>query len=186
VSKAGKLIVMAGPSAVGKGTLANYIVENFPGFHLSVSATTRPPREGELPGTSYFFVTEEQFQAKVAAGQMLEWARVHGHSSYGTPREAVENSLAEGLSVLLEIDVQGAFQVRNAFPEAILIFVKPPNFKELRNRLDKRATESEMEKKTRLETAKVELQKAEMFDFVVINDEVARCAREVVDLVQSK
>jgi guanylate kinase len=181
----GKLIVMAGPSAVGKGTLARFILENYPGFHLSVSATTRAPREGEVEGVSYFFVSDAQFQERVLAGKMLEWATVHGKHSYGTPREPVEASLAKGLSVLLEIDVQGAFQVRKAFPEAILVFVMPPSFEELRNRLDTRGTESELEKQTRLETAKVEIDQADLFDFVVVNDEVARCAQEVVDLVQT-
>jgi guanylate kinase len=185
MSTPGKLIVMAGPSAVGKGTLARYILENFGGFHLSVSATTRPPREGEVEGVSYFFLTEAEFQERVESGQMLEWATVHGKHSYGTPRQAVEQSLSLGLSVLLEIDVQGAFQVKKALPEAVLVFVKPPSFGELRNRLDKRGTESELDKQTRLETAKVELAQAELFDFVVVNDEVARCAQEVVDLSQS-
>jgi len=181
----GKLIVMAGPSAVGKGTLAKHIVENFDGFHLSVSATTRPARSGETEGVSYFFVSESEFHKKVAAGQMLEWATVHGKYSYGTPRAAVEKALEQSLNVLLEIDVQGAFQVRQAFSEAVLVFIRPPSFEELKNRLDKRGTESEQDKQIRLETAAVELAQAELFDFVVTNDEVARCAQEVVDLFQS-
>jgi guanylate kinase len=116
---------------------------------------------------------------------MLEWATVHGKHSYGTPRAAVEEALGKGSNVLLEIDVQGAFQVRKAFSEAILVFVEPPSFEDLKQRLDKRGTESEEEKLIRLETAKVELDQAKLFDFVVINDEVARCAQEVVDLSQS-
>jgi guanylate kinase len=185
MTQPGKLIVMAGPSAVGKGTLAKFIVENFQGFHLSVSATTRPERSGEVDGVSYFFVSDAEFAEMVAAGQMLEWATVHGKHSYGTPRAAVDKALEKGLNVLLEIDVQGAFQVREAFPGSVLVFVKPPSFQELRNRLDARGTESEKEKEIRLETAEVELAQAESFDFVVINDEVARCAQEVVDLSQS-
>jgi len=116
---------------------------------------------------------------------MLEWATVHGSNSYGTPRGAVEQFLAQGKNVLLEIDIQGAFQVRESFSEAILVFVEPPSFQELRNRLDKRGTESEQEKQIRLETAQIELDSAKLFDFVVINDEVARCAQEVVDLTKS-
>lgn len=181
----GKLVVIAGPSGVGKGTLVNFIMANYTGFHLSVSATTRPPRPGEIDGKSYFFVSEEEFGDRVFGGKMLEWAEVHGKHSYGTPREPVEKALAEGLHVLLEIDVQGAFQVEESFPEAILIFVKPPSFDELRQRLDKRGTESEAEKVTRLETARGELLQAGRFEHVVVNDEVARCAQEVVDLVQS-
>jgi guanylate kinase len=181
----GKLVVMAGPSAVGKGTLASHIVENFDGFRLSVSATTRSPREGEIDGLSYVFLTEDEFKSRVASGQMLEWATVHGKHSYGTPRSPVEQGLANGFNVILEIDVQGAFQVRRSFPDALLVFVKPPSFEELRARLDKRGTESEEDKSIRLETAKTELDQATQFDFSVVNDEVARCAQEVVDLVQT-
>jgi len=181
----GKLVVMAGPSAVGKGTLASYIVSNFEGFVLSVSATTRSPREGEVDGVSYVFLDDDEFNARADSGQMLEWATVHGRHSYGTPREPVEQGLAEGFNVILEIDVQGAFQVRRSFPDALLVFVKPPSFEELRARLDKRGTESEEDKSIRLETAKTELDQATQFDFSVVNDEVARCAQEVVDLVQT-
>ena len=181
----GKLVVMAGPSAVGKGTLASYIVSNFEGFVLSVSATTRSPREGEVDGVSYVFLDDDEFKARADSGQMLEWATVHGKHSYGTPRGPVEQGLAEGFNVILEIDVQGAFQVRQSFPEALLVFVKPPSFEELRARLDKRGTESEEDKRIRLETAKTELDLATQFDFSVVNDEVARCAQEVVDLVQT-
>lgn len=181
----GKLVVIAGPSGVGKGTVVRYILDNFPGFHLSVSATTRAPRPNEVEGQSYFFVSEEQFGQMVLSGQMLEWAQVHGKHSYGTPREPVEKALAEGLNVLLEIDIQGAFQVNEHKPEALLIFINPPSFEELRSRLDARGTESEQEKEVRLETARNELLQASRFDYTVVNDEVARCAQEVVDLVQS-
>jgi guanylate kinase len=181
----GKLVVMAGPSAVGKGTLATYIVSNFEGFVLSVSATTRPPREGEVDGVSYVFLDDEEFKDRADSGQMLEWATVHGKHSYGTPRGPVEQGLAGGSNVILEIDVQGALQVKQRFPEALLVFVKPPSFEELRARLDKRGTESEEDKRIRLETAKTELDQATQFDYAVINDDVARCAQEVVDLLQT-
>jgi guanylate kinase len=185
MTSTGKLIVIAGPSAVGKGTLATHIVSNYPGFSLSVSATTRAPRAGEVNGVSYFFLNREQFEEEIASGMMLEWAQVHGTNLYGTPREPVELALSKGLNVILEIDVQGAFQVREAFPEALLVFVTPPSFEELRARLDKRGTESEEDKQIRLETAKSELAQAVEFDFSVVNDEVARCAKEVVELTQS-
>ena len=182
---AAKLVVIAGPSAVGKGTLAKFIVENYEGFQLSVSATTREPRPDEQEGRSYFFVSEPDFVQMAETGKLLEWAIVHGKHSYGTPRSAIERGLGLGFNVILEIDVQGAFQVKDRFPGALLIFVEPPSFDELKRRLDRRATESEQDKKVRLETAKIELAQAELFDFVVINDEVARCAQEVVDLVLS-
>ncbi|CAB4623198.1 unannotated protein [freshwater metagenome] len=181
----GKLVVIAGPSAVGKGTLASFIVQNYPSFHLSVSSTTRAPRSGEIHGLSYFFLSQEEFSKQVEAGQMLEWATVHGKHSYGTPRSPVEKALASGQNVLLEIDVQGAFQVKKALPEALLVFVSPPHFDDLKDRLDKRGTESELDKAIRLETAKQEIAEATKFDFQVINDDVARCAHEVVELSQA-
>jgi guanylate kinase len=160
-------------------------VSNFEGFVLSVSATTRPPREGEVDGVSYVFLDDEEFKDRADSGQMLEWATVHGKHSYGTPRGPVEQGLAGGSNVILEIDVQGALQVKQRFPEALLVFVKPPSFEELRARLDKRGTESEEDKRIRLETAKTELDQATQFDYAVINDDVARCAQEVVDLLQT-
>jgi guanylate kinase len=185
MSGVGKLVVIAGPSAVGKGTLASHVVANYEDFVLSVSATTRSPRQGEIDGQSYFFLSVEEFDRRVASDQMLEWAKVHGEHSYGTPKAAVEAALSEGKNVILEIDVQGAFQVRKSLPESILVFVMPPSFEDLKTRLDKRGTESEQEKLTRLETARTELALAGEFDHTVVNDEVARCAQEVVELVQS-
>ena len=180
-----RLVVLSGPSAVGKGTLASHIISRFDNFHLSVSATTRSARPGEVEGESYFFVTDEQFQVMIDKGQLLEWAMVHGQHKYGTPKAQVEQALESGINVVLEIDVQGAFQVKRSFPEALLVFVMPPSFEELEIRMNKRGTESLEDKVRRLETAKTELSQAEAFDFRVINDEVARCAQEVVELVES-
>jgi guanylate kinase len=180
-----KLLVLSGPSAVGKGTLASFIIANNEDFELSVSATTRSARSGEVAGESYIFVTDQEFSKLIESAQLLEWATVHGQHRYGTPRLPVEKALAEGKNVVLEIDVQGAFQVKQAFPAALLVFVNPPSFDELEARLNKRGTESPEDKRLRLETAKSELLQAESFDFQVINDEVARCAQEVVDLVKS-
>jgi guanylate kinase len=180
-----KLLVLSGPSAVGKGTLASFIIANNEDFELSVSATTRNARSGEVAGESYIFVTDQEFSKLIESAQLLEWATVHGQHRYGTPRLPVEKALAEGKNVVLEIDVQGAFQVKQAFPAALLVFVNPPSFDELEARLNKRGTESPEDKRLRLETAKSELLQAESFDFQVINDEVARCAQEVVDLVKS-
>jgi len=180
-----KLVVLSGPSAVGKGTLASYIIANNDDFVLSVSATTRSARLGEIHGQSYQFVTEDEFSSMVQANQLLEWATVHGKHRYGSPRLPVEQSLAEGKNVILEIDVQGAFQVKETFPDALLVFVNPPDFQQLEARMLKRGTESPEDMLRRLETAKSELAQADFFDFQVINDEVARCAQEVVDLVKS-
>lgn len=182
----GKLIVLSGPSAVGKGTLAKHILNNYDGFHLSVSATTRAPRPGEVQGKSYFFISQGQFEKDVTSGEMLEWAVVHRQNLYGTPKTPVLRALESGLNVILEIDVQGAKQVKQAFPSAVLIFVSPPSFDDLEMRMNSRGTESQEDRQRRLETAKIELDEAANFDHLVINDEVARCAQEVVDLVKSK
>ena len=180
-----KLVVLSGPSAVGKGTLASYIISNNSDFDLSISATTRGPRQGEVDGVSYFFVSDEDFNQMIQAGELLEWATVHGQNRYGTPKASVETSLEAGRNVVLEIDVQGAFQVKKAFPSALLIFVNPPSFEELERRMQNRGTESIEDMVIRLDTAKAELDLASSFDFQVENDEVARCAQEVVDLVKS-
>jgi guanylate kinase len=181
----GKLVVLSGPSAVGKGTIAKYIIDSYPNYFLSVSATTRDPRPGEIDGQSYVFVSESQFRAMADSGELLEWASVHGSNLYGTPRKPVVEALAKGHNVLLEIDVQGAFQVRKSFSDAMLIFISPPAFEELEARMTTRGTESALDRATRLESARMELGLASEFDFQVINDEVARCAQEVVELVQS-
>jgi guanylate kinase len=181
----GKLVVLSGPSAVGKGTIAKYIIDSYPNYFLSVSATTRDPRPSEIDGQSYVFVSESEFRVMADSGELLEWASVHGSNLYGTPRKPVVEALAKGHNVLLEIDVQGAFQVRKSFSDAMLIFISPPAFEELEARMSTRGTESALDRATRLESARMELGLASEFDFHVINDEVARCAQEVVELVQS-
>ena len=130
-----QLIVLAGPTAVGKGTVVKYILEHYPNVHLSVSATTRAPRPGEVDGQSYYFLTHEQFDEMIAAGDMLEYAVVHGQNKYGTPKQPVVAALAAGRQVILEIDIQGARQVKKAWPEAKLVFIAPPSWDELVSRL---------------------------------------------------
>jgi guanylate kinase len=186
MNRSAKLVVLSGPSAVGKGTLAKFIIDNNSDFRLSISVTTRLPRAGEVDGVSYLFVSEDEFSRMADSDELLEWATVHGAYRYGTPKLPVLESLESGENVLLEIDVQGAFLVKSSFPDAVLVFVNPPSFEELEARMDKRGTESLEDKLRRLETAKTELSKSHSFDFQVINDEVARCAQEVVDLVKSK
>lgn len=180
-----RLVVIAGPTAVGKGTVVDFIAKNYPNIHLSVSATTRAPRPGEIEGQSYFFLSHDEFDALIAAGEMLEYAVVHGLHKYGTPRGPVTDALARGERVILEIDIQGARQVKSAMPEAKLIFIAPPSWDELVRRLSTRGTESSEEQAIRLETARAELAAQGEFDHVVINDEVARCASQVVELMQA-
>lgn len=180
-----KLLVLAGPTAVGKGTVARYIVEHHPEIVLSVSATTRAPRPGEVDGVAYYFMSHEQFDSEVQAGQMLEHAVVHGLNQYGTPRGPVEAALNAGHPVLLEIDIQGARQVKQSMPEAVTVFLTPPSWDELVRRLQGRGTETEEEMARRLVTAEQELAAQGEFDHVLVNDDVARCAAAVVELMES-
>jgi len=175
--------VLAGPTAVGKGTVSTYIRENYPEVHLSVSATTRAPRPGEVHGVNYYFVTDADFDRLIETGQMLETATVHNAFRYGTPRAPIEDALAAGKSVLLEIDLQGARSVRKVMPEAVLVFLLPPTWDELVRRLIDRGTEDSAEQQRRLETAKMELAAQDEFDHRVVNSEVSTAAREVVDLM---
>ena len=178
------LTVLAGPTAVGKGTVAGYIREHFPDIRLSVSTTTRQPRPGEVEGRHYYFVDDEGFDRMLAADELLEWATVHNKFRYGTPRRPVMQAFAEGRPMLLEIDLQGARQVRASMPDARLVFLAPPSWNELVNRLIGRGTEGEEERARRLDTAKVELAAAEEFDEIIVNDEVPRAAARLVELMR--
>jgi guanylate kinase len=178
-----KLAVIAGPTAVGKGTVVRKVLELDPSVKLSVSATTRSPRPGEVDGVDYFFWTNSQFDEAIDSNQLLEYAVVHGENRYGTPREPIERALSGGSKVILEIDIQGATQVKAAMPDALSIFIAPPSWNELVRRLNGRGTESPEQQAKRLETAVVELAAADSFDFTVINDEVDKCALKVLDLI---
>lgn len=179
----GKLVVLVGPSGVGKGTVVRWIIDNYPEFSVSVSATTRPARPGERDGEHYFFVTNRQFDRTIRDGGFLEWAQVHGEHRYGTPAEAVDAVLDEGKHVILEIDIQGARQVKKVAKGAISIFLAPPSFEELEQRLRARGTESEAEIRMRLRTAKRELKAQGECDVVVVNDRVDRAGQSIVDWV---
>lgn len=178
-----RLTVLAGPTAVGKGTVSQEIRAHYPQIWFSVSATTRRPRPGEVHGEHYFFVSEAEFDHMIATGQLLEWALVHGTNRYGTPRGPVEERLDAGQPVLLEIDLQGARQVRESMPEALLVFLAPPSFAELERRLVGRGTETEAERARRLETARVELAAETEFDETVVNHDVRQAAADLVHLM---
>jgi guanylate kinase len=178
-----RLTVLAGPTAVGKGTVAAYLRENHPEIWISVSATTRAPRPGEVHGRHYWFVDDAEFDRMVAADELLEWAVVHGAARYGTPRRPVEEALAAGRPALLEIDLQGARQVRRSMPEAFFVFLAPPSWEELVSRLVGRGTESAAERERRLETAREELAAEREFDRTVVNSEVHRAGEELVALM---
>ncbi|MBK8469687.1 MAG: guanylate kinase [Candidatus Phosphoribacter sp.] len=179
-------MVLAGPTAVGKGTVSAYVRTHFPQVWLSVSMTTRAPRPGEVNGVHYLFVADEEFDRLVQTGEFLEYAVVHGRAKYGTPRGPVERALAQGRPALLEIDLQGARQVREQMPEALFVFLAPPSWDELVRRLVGRGTESQQERETRLATATRELAAADEFDVVIVNDDVRRASEELVSLLGSR
>lgn len=168
----GRVVVVAGPTAVGKGTVTRRLLEKHPEVYLSVSATTRDPRPGEVDGIHYFFWSPEQFDDAVKDGDMLEWALVHGRNRYGTPRSAVEAARAEGRAVILEIDLEGARQVRSSMPDARFVFLAPPSWDVLVERLVGRGTESPEEQERRLETARVEMATEKEFDVTIVNDDL--------------
>ena len=178
-----RLVVLAGPTAVGKGTVAAAVRERHPDVWISISATTRPPRPGEIDGIHYWFVSDEKFDRLIASGELLEWAVVHRAARYGTPRHPVEESLAAGRPSMLEIDLQGARQVRASMPDAVFVFLKPPSWEELVRRLVGRGTETADERARRLDTAREELAAEREFDVTIVNHEVHDAADELVTLM---
>jgi guanylate kinase len=178
--KSGKLLVVSGPSGVGKSTITNRLRTD-QRFWISVSVTTRSIRTGEVDGIDYIFVAENEFNQMVKDNQFLEWADFAG-SKYGTPKKAVDEALQNGKNVILEIELNGARQVRKNSKEAILIFIEPPSWEELTNRLINRGTESEQSTQARLDRAKEELLAAEEFDYVVVNHQVEQSVAELVSL----
>lgn len=181
----GKLFVISGPSGVGKGTLVDELSKRVPDLKLSKSVTTRQPRKGEKPGKEYYFISEQNFNLRIKKNEFLEWALVYDNY-YGTPYATVKNSLYRGEDVVLEIDVQGAEQVKNKVPDSILIFIKPPSLEELRNRLKKRKTEKIRDIDLRIEVAKKEMELIDEFDFVVINDKIDDAIDELVYIIQTE
>ena len=181
-----RLVVLAGPTAVGKGTVAAYVRAHFPQVWLSVSMTTRHPRPGEVDGVHYHFVDDAEFDRLVEAGEFLEYAVVHGRAKYGTPRGPVERALSEGQLAMLEIDLQGARQVRESLPGTLFAFLMPPSWEELVRRLVGRGTETEEERERRLQTARDELAAASEFDVVIVNDDVRRASEELVSWMRAR
>ena len=184
MSKQGILFVVTGPSGVGKGTVLAKVREQRE-LYFSISATTRKPRAGEQDGIHYYFLTKEQFEQKVAAGGFLEHAQFSGNY-YGTPAEPVDRQLKEGKDILLEIEVQGAMQVRENRPDAVRIFLAPPSFAELEKRLIGRGTEDTEAIRMRLETAKHELTLAPQFDYIVVNNTVEQAVSDVLAIMQAE
>jgi guanylate kinase len=180
----GNLFIISGPSGAGKGTLVRELLGSVLDAWVSVSVTTRTPRPGEVEGQHYFFVSDEEFDRLEADGGLLEWAQVHGNR-YGTPRAAVETQVGAGKQVILEIDPQGAFQVKSLVQNSVLVFVMPPSWEELQRRLTRRGSETKAQVETRLVTAKHELELVGEYDHVVINDDVPRASDELVSIIDA-
>ncbi len=179
----GMLVVVSGFSGAGKGTLMKELLNRYENYALSISATTRAPRTGEVDGKEYFFVTEEHFNDMIEKEEMIEYAQYVNHS-YGTPKEYVLNQMKMGKDVILEIEIQGALKVKERFPEAILLFVMPPNAQELKRRLIGRGTESMEVINARLRRASEEAQGMEAYDYILINDEIDTCVEEMHLMIQ--
>ncbi|HCA40187.1 MAG TPA: guanylate kinase [Aminobacterium sp.] len=181
-NKRGRLFVLSGPSGAGKGTVRKRLFESMPDLIFSISCTTRDPRPGEVDGADYRFISEGYFKSLVDQGLFLEWAHVHDHR-YGTLKSDVDKELSQGRDVVLEIDVQGALQVRSACPECVLIFIMPPSIAELERRLKKRGTEEDSAVELRLHNAVEEMKMSEKYDYVVVNDEVERAVMEIREII---
>lgn len=182
----GLLLVVSGPAGVGKGTIDTALIQRHPTIKMSVSATTRAPRPGELDGVHYFFKTEAEFRAMIEKNEFLEYMHVFGMNYYGTPRSFVVDELKKGNHVILEIDVEGAFKVKEAFPEAIMVFIAPPSMEVLTARLVGRGTETPEAIARRLSTAKKELLAMERYDYVVLNDEVETAVARVEHIIEAE
>lgn len=180
----GRLIVVSGPSGAGKSTLIRESLEAVPELAYSVSATTRAARPGEVPGRDYVFLSREEFERWISEGKFLEWAE-YSHNLYGTPEEKVEELLEAGRSVILEIELQGARQVREKRPDAAMVFVRAPSLEETRRRLSGRATETAEAVETRLATAVGEVAARDEFDFEVVNGERDRARRDMIDIMET-
>lgn len=183
-SRLGNLFVISGPSGAGKGTLLSKVIERIPDAWVSVSATTRNPRPGEEEGVHYYFLDKDHFLELVNHDGFLEWAKVHDNY-YGTLKESVLEHMKAGEQVILEIDVQGALQVRNVIPEAHLVFIEPPSLEELERRLRSRGTESDDVISSRMKTAEVELAQKMEYDILVVNDDLEQAVNELTAVINS-
>lgn len=182
--KKGSIIVISGPSGVGKGTVVKSVMQRYPNLRFSVSATTRASRPGEIDGVNYFFVSRERFEEMIRRNELLEYAQYVGNY-YGTPEKSVDDFLSQGFDVLLEIDVQGALQIRQRRPDAVLIFITAPTEQELKRRLLERGDTPPEAMKERLAKAGWECAAAERYDYVVVNDTVARATEEILHILEN-
>ena len=185
VTPKGVLLVVSGPSGAGKGTICQLLREQLPDLGYSISVTTRQPRVGEVDGVNYFFKTVPQVKEMIARGELLEYAEVYGNY-YGTPRKYVEDLLNAGQDVLLEIDIQGALQIKERFPEGVFVFIVPPSLDELSARIYKRGTDSEDVIKRRMASAAGELTYAQKYDYIIVNDIAQKAANKVLTIMEAE
>ncbi|MDE6274969.1 MAG: guanylate kinase [Clostridia bacterium] len=185
MEKKGLLIVVSGPSGAGKGTVLAHTTEKYSNIKYSVSVTTRAPREGEVDGVNYFFKSVEQFEKMVANGEFLEHKRVHDNY-YGTPLKGVQKHLLDGYDVVLEIDTEGALEVKNVYPEAVMIFITPEKLSTIEERLRGRATESEEQIRIRMKNALKELKQAVFYDYVIVNEDSQQGAKDIISIINAE
>lgn len=182
INQEGLLIVISGPSGAGKGTVCKYLLSNSSDLKLSTSITTRKPRQGEIEGINYFFIENEKFKEMIHAGELLEYAMVYDNY-YGTPKKEVLKQLNSGKDVILEIDIQGALQVKSEFPDGVFIFIMPPSMEELKNRIKNRGTESESELTKRFESSYQEINYISKYNYIVVNDEIEEAVEKVKSII---
>ncbi|MAT59951.1 MAG: guanylate kinase [Ignavibacteriae bacterium] len=183
--KKGKLLVFSAPSGSGKTTIVRTILSKYKELDFSVSATTRKRRENETDGKDYFFISEEEFKKKIDAQEFIEWERFYDYY-YGTLKSFVDDEIDSGKSVVLEVDVNGAVNIKKNYPSAVLIFIMPPSFEELKNRLINRSTETESDLKKRIERAEYEFTYKDKFDYVVINDKLEDAVNKVYEIIEKE
>ena len=180
--KRGNLIILSGPSGVGKGTVLSALMDDYDDIHYSISATTREARPDEEDGSDYYFMSEDKFESLVAEDEFLEWAKVH-NNYYGTPKKYVEENLDQGEDVILEIDPQGAHQIKEKYSGGVFIFLLPPSLEELKSRIHHRGTETEEAIKTRMKNAKKEMDKVESYDYAVVNDKIEDAINKLKSII---
>ena len=183
--KRGLLVVVSGPSGAGKGTVLAHAIRNYPNLQYSVSVTTRESRPGEVDGVNYYFVTKDRFKEMLAAGELLEHQQVYGNY-YGTPKQKVLDKLEEGYDVVLEIDVKGALDIKNKFPQAVMIFLTPVNRSTIEERLRGRDTETEEQLKVRIESAIDEIKQAVFYDYIVVNEDAEKGAEDIISIIKAQ
>jgi guanylate kinase len=185
MKRRGMLLVMSAPSGGGKTTIVKAVLQEFPSFGFSVSATTRQRRTGEVDGKDYYFLSKAEFEKKIAGGELVEHEEIYSNY-YGTLKSEVENALSRGRDIVFDVDVKGGLSIKAKFPEAVLIFLKPPSIETLRKRLEGRGSETQEQVDRRMARAEMELEKGGEYDYIITNDELKRALNEVFDIIKKK